>query len=259
MGIILGLYPWGSRTSSKQSTTINDLLQAVDHHQDAVLILLDFSVAFDTIDHKILLQRLRHRYGISGTAFNWFSSYLCGRTHTIDINGVQSDEYPLEEGVPQGSVAGPPPIFTMYTAPIGDIIKMHGVNHMIYADDTQLYLVLDPSDRDNAIQRLEMCIADVKAWSVNNKLMLNESKTEVIHLTSRFKRSPSFPDINICGSDISPSVSVKDLGVIFDSTLQMKDHVRNVARLASFALYKIGKIRHYLDMASTERLVHMHL
>ena len=233
----------------------NDLLQAVDHHQDAVLILLDFSAAFDTIDHQMLLQRLRHRYGISGTAYDWFSSYLRGRVHTIDINGVQSDNYPLTEGVPQGSVAGPP-IFTMYTAPIGDIIKMHGIDHITYADDTQLYLVLHPSNRDNAIQRLELCIADVKAWSVQNKLMLNESKTEVLHLTSRFKKSPPFPDITICGADISPSVAVKDLGVIFDSTLQMKNHISNVTRLASFALYKIGKIRHYLDKQSTERLVH---
>ena len=76
------------------------------------------------------------------------------------------------------------------------------------------------------------------------------------HLTSKFKRSPTFPDINTCGADISPSVSVRDLGVIFDSTLQMKDHISNVVRVASFSLYKIGKIRHYLDMQSTERLVH---
>lgn len=172
-----------------------------------------------------------------------------------NINGVQSDEYSINEGVPQGSVAGPS-IFTMYTAPIADIIKSHGIEHMIYADDTQLYLVLDPMDRGNAIHRLEICIADIKTWSVKNKLMLNESKTEVLHLTSRFKRSPPFPNISICGAEIPPSAAVKDLGVTLDNTLQMRGHVREVARNASFSLYKIGKIRHFLDKSSTERLVH---
>ncbi|XP_072018306.1 uncharacterized protein [Amphiura filiformis] len=84
----------------------NDLLRAVDKHQEAVLILIDYSAAFDTIDHKILIRRLCQRYGITDTALKWFSSYVQGRTQCIDINGTLSDEYPLDEGVPQGSWVG---------------------------------------------------------------------------------------------------------------------------------------------------------
>ncbi|PIK46279.1 hypothetical protein BSL78_16865 [Apostichopus japonicus] len=71
--------------------------------------------------------------------------------------------------------------------------------------------------------------------------MLNESKTEVLHLTSRFKRSPPFPNISICGAEIPPSAAVKDLGVTLDNTLQMRGHVREVARNASFYYTKSAK------------------
>ena len=151
----------------------NDLLCAIDKHQEAVLILLDYSAAFDTIDHQILIKRLHDRYGIVGTALQWFSSYLSGRTQSVNIAGTLSDNMSLTEGVPQGSVLGPQ-LFTMYTAPLGDIIEAHGINYMTYADDTQLYVVLNRSERSTAISKLEQCVHDVKAWSIQNKLMLND-------------------------------------------------------------------------------------
>jgi hypothetical protein len=118
----------------------NDLLRAVDHHQKAILVLLDFSAAFDTIDHQTVLKRILKRYGIDGTALNWFESYLTGRVQSVDIGSILSDPCALMEGVPQGSVFGPT-IFTMYTAPIGDIISAHGIQYMTYADDTHIYLI----------------------------------------------------------------------------------------------------------------------
>ena len=213
----------------------NDLLRAVDQHQEAVLILLDFSAAFDTIDHDILLQRLRERYGFTQTALKWFSTYLRGRTQCIDIRGVLSDEHLLEEGVPQGSVFGPA-IFTMYTAPLGDVITAHGLSHMIYADDTQLYLVLDPSKRSESVNRLEKCVQDVKSWAISNKLMLNDSKTEVIHMSSRFINTLPLPPLQLGDSVISASASARNLGVIIDNKLVMKEHVKSVTKSASFAI-----------------------
>ena len=86
--------------------------------------------------------------------------------------------------------------------------------------------------------------------------MLNDSKTEIIHFHSASRTNSVLPSINIGGSDIAASLSAKDLGVLLDDTLQLKDHVRNVCLKASFGIYKIGRIRKYLDRASTERLVH---
>ena len=149
-----------------------------------------------------------------------------------------------------------PTIFTMYTAPIDDITSAHGVQYITYADDTQIYLILNQSDRSNVVSRLEKCICDVKSWSIRNKLMFNDSKTEVIHVSSKFKKSPPFPRISIGDLTIDISSSAKSLGVIIDQTLEMKDHVKGIVRAASFAIYKIGQLSKYLDRDSIERLVH---
>jgi len=233
----------------------NDLLRAVDRHQEAILVLIDYSAAFDTIDHRIILRRLQNRYGIVGTSLKWFKSYLMGRVQSVDIGGTLSDPFVLKEGVPQGSVFGPT-IFTMYFAPIGDIINAHGVKYMKFADDSQLYLIFEPSERPDALSKIQECISDVRSWSVGDKLMFNDSKTEVIHITSKFVHSPPFPKVSIGDSLIDISCSAKNLGVIFNHTLDMKDHVKAIVKAASFAIYKIGQLTKYLDRKSIERLVH---
>ena len=85
----------------------NDILNAVNQHLEAVLVILDFSAAFDTLSHPALLQRLRERYGITGTALKWYKSYLQGRSQSVVINEEVSDSFDLDEGVPQGSLNGP--------------------------------------------------------------------------------------------------------------------------------------------------------
>ena len=79
----------------------------MDNGEVSMLVLLDLSAAFDTIDHNILLNRLEKRYGITGTALGWFRSYLTDRTQSVCINNQESDKLPLKYGVPQGSKLGP--------------------------------------------------------------------------------------------------------------------------------------------------------
>ena len=233
----------------------NDILLASDQHHEAILVLLDFSAAFDTLSHQVLFTRLRDRYGIKGSALDWIKSYLKNRFQAISINGELSDDMLLEDGVPQGSVNGPL-LFTLFSAPLGDVIKAHNISYMSYADDTQIYLVLHPRDRELAIPRLELCLRDIKAWTTTNRLVLNDSKTELVHISSKFVMSPDFPKISIGTSEIDVSSSAKNLGVIFDKSMDMKAHVKNLVRGASFAIYRIGRLRRYLDRPSVERLVH---
>ena len=111
------------------------------------LTLLDLSVAFDTIDHTIHLDRLNVYYGISELALGWFKSYLSGRTHSVKAT--------LQYGIPQGSVLGPI-LFSLYTNPISSIIHSHSnINHHFYADDTQLYITLTPTNFSRSIQKLK--------------------------------------------------------------------------------------------------------
>jgi hypothetical protein len=235
----------------------NDILQAVDTHGEVVLVLLDLTAAFDTIDHGILLQRLSHRYGVNGTALQWFESYLSDRVQSVVIDGVQSELFPLNDGVPQGSVLGPL-CFTMYTAPLEDIVRSYeGVELMVYADDTQLYMLMNSSEKAAAISQLEQCVNSVKSWMTANRLKLNGGKTEILHITSKFIRSSSAVDSFTVGSDCVQTVSsARNLGVTFDNLLSMTSHVNNICRAANFALYKIGQIRKYLDHATAEKLVH---
>jgi len=233
----------------------SDILTALDQHKEAMLVLLDFSAAFDLLDHQQLLARLSSRYGIGGIALQWFASYLQGRTQSVSIKDIMSEPVNLQCGVPQGSVAGPL-AFIIFSAPLLDIIAAHGISVMVYADDTQLYISFAPGDRDIAVKKLEACIADIRAWCKQNNLALNDSKTELIFIQSRFSKDNCSPSIKIGNAVIRPSQKARNLGVIMDSTISMSHQVNQVCKTAMHAIRKIGQIRQYLDQAATTRLVH---
>ena len=117
----------------------NDILLELDKKRGVVLVLLDLSAAFDTIDHNVLLKTLADRIGITGNAFLWFKSYLTKRTRAVFIDGKTSNLVIIIFGVPQGSVLGPI-IFTIFTISLKYIISFFGLRYYHYADDTQLYM-----------------------------------------------------------------------------------------------------------------------
>ena len=109
-------------TESVLFCILNDLLTSLDDSKISILLLLDLSVALDTIDHENLLSRLKHDFGIRGTALNWFRSYLSDRKHYVLIDDHKSTETFLEFGVPQGSVLGPV-LFILYTTHLHASLK----------------------------------------------------------------------------------------------------------------------------------------
>ena len=125
----------------------NDILTAVDHGKAVMLILLDLSAAFDTIDHDTLLNLMKNRLGISGSALDWVRSYLSYRTQVVSISEARSEVVCLIFGVPQGSVLGPM-LFTLYILPIGDIARKNNVNFHGCADDTQLYVTFKSTNSE---------------------------------------------------------------------------------------------------------------
>ena len=117
---------------------INDLKISTVNHEVSILVLLDLSAAFDTVDHEILLQRLEHCLGLKGTVLHWFSSYLTGRSFSVSIGNYESDEVDISYGVPQGSILCPL-LFNLYMLPLGSIIQQHNISYQSYADDTIIH------------------------------------------------------------------------------------------------------------------------
>ena len=167
----------------------NDILSALDAGSSAILLMLDLSAAFNTIDHDILLSRLCNVYGITGNVLDWFRSYLTGRIQRVVIEDSVSVNQELDFGVPQGSVLGPR-IYCMYTKPVSGIIQRHGLSHHSYADETQLYMTMDHFNNDwrDGLARIELCVSEIREWMNQNMLKLNDDKTELIVFASKYKQ-----------------------------------------------------------------------
>ena len=126
-------YRPGHSTESALLKVVNDLLLVMDDEKLSVLVLLDLSAAFDTIDHGILLHRLQHVFGIQGTVLSWFRYCLNKRFQIVSTQGTHFDQIELCCGVPQGPVLGPIPFF-LYTQPLTSVILKHPRSHVLYAD-----------------------------------------------------------------------------------------------------------------------------
>ena len=166
-------------TETAVLNVLADILRAVDSGDLSVLTLLDLSAAFDTVDHGTLLHRLRVSYGFDGAVINWFAPYLHDHTQLVRCCGSSSNPTVVQCGIPQGSVLEPI-LHLLYTADMLKLIKDHGLNPHLYADDTQIYGSCAPSSTEQLLTRVSACVSDVAAWMKSNRLQLNTDKTEVI-------------------------------------------------------------------------------
>ena len=156
----------------------------------------------------------------------------------------------LSCGVSQGSVLGPV-LFSLHIS-----LLAHGLNAKIYADDSQLYIIVRQSNRTSAtaLQDLALRIQDIMSWNVGNMLIDNPKKTEIIHLTFYTAPEP-VPAIKTGDCSITPSSEVKGLGVPLDRLFTFKTHIDNICRSTSRSIHHIGKIRNFLSGSPTERLI----
>ncbi len=228
----------------------NDLLQILDTGSDAVLVLLDLSAAFDTIDNSILLQQLEKWVGIQGTALQWLASYLKDRTLSVSIGNFSSSSAPLLFGMPQGSILGPL-LFSLYMLPLGAIFMKYKISSHCYADDTQFYLPAK-TDGSGSLDVLDDCFEEIKGWMADNFLQLNESKSEILILG----HSRNSSDFHLGSLSASVQPYVRNLGFTFDSSLEFDKQISTVVKGSFFHLRSIAKLKQLLPHKDLETVIH---
>ena len=173
------------------------------------------------------------------------------------VNGKSSKPRSLLFGMPQGSVVGPFG-FTCYSTPLRSICRRHSAAYYLYADDTQIYASFSLDEQSEVSTKVELCISEIREWMLANFLKLNDAKTEFLVFGSPHQCSklPDNISITIGNSSIPRGLSARNIGAIFDSTLQMKEHVNSICRSCYVYIRNIGKIRKYLTQEATEKLIH---
>ena len=146
---------------------LDKVFHSADNGHSTLLVSLDYSAAFDTIDHSILLDRLKYSFGFTSTALTWLQSCLTGRSQFVKFGNHNSSCTSITTGVPQGTVLGPL-LVTIYTSPITAIASAHCISQQQYADDTQLYIALSRNDSSTSIVNLESCLNDLYYWCCLN-------------------------------------------------------------------------------------------
>ena len=230
---------------------LDDFLNKLDNNSNIQLILLDLSAAFDTIDHSILIKRLEG-IGIVGIPLAWVKSYLSERTFSIKIDNHYSSTCKMYYGVPQGSVLVPL-LFSLYILPLKNIISnFPSVKYQIFSDDIQLYIELPVIANSSDNVALIDCINMVRNWFLQNSLMLNMNKTQLLNIS---RTSSVFPSVVIDSITIVPCNNVKNLGFIFDDKLNYSDQIANVCKSTNYQLYKIRSIRKFLPFRISKMLI----
>ena len=232
----------------------NDLVLSVCEGKPCLLVLLDLSAAFDTIDHELLLEDM-YAVGVREDAQAFLKSYLLGRFQKVNIDGAMSDAVPLQYGVPQGSLLGPV-LFTIYTSSLASLLVAHGVKYHFYADDTQFHIQIE--DVSEVKERMVALISDIRRWMSDRKLKLNDGKTEmiIVHGSNRSFHADDFGTIVVNGCDLAPSASVRNLGIIFDERLNFKQHINMLVKSCNYHMRNIYAIRKFLDRDSVVTLLH---
>lgn len=204
----------------------DDIIRAYDKNKCTSLILLDYSKAFDTINHETLLLKLKF-YGLDEVALNFFRTYLSNRRQRVSYNSSLSQVALVNRGVPQGSVLGPL-LFSLYTADLSEHLNCLECHQ--FADDTQVYYSFLPGDLENAVSRINQDLQVLGKVSEAHSLILNEAKTQLM-VFGKHRRSvlsDSNFRISINGSFLAPVECCKSLGLLVDTDLRFSNHVNNL-------------------------------
>lgn len=241
----------GFRTNHSTTTALmkvtNDLVQNIDKSQTTFLVLLDYSKAFDVINHELLIAKL-HYFHIHPAVLAWFTNYLSGRSQIVKIDDVLSTDLTISKGVPQGSILGPL-LFIIYTSDLPNILTSNCSMHL-YADDAQLQIASDPQNPNVSIMELNENLVRVSEYSKNHGMVINPNKTVALCIGNKGMSDKTIQnltcDILLDNNQINLSDSAKNLGVIIDQYLNFEKHVISKCSIGYCKLKYIYKFKYIL-------------
>ncbi|MES9882038.1 MAG: reverse transcriptase family protein, partial [Sedimenticola sp.] len=237
----------GHSTESALIVLIDHFLQAINQGKLVGCILVDFRKAFDLVDHKILLEKLK-MYKCSEQCVKWFQSYLEQRSQIVSINGERSEGLSIQYGVPQGSILGPV-LFLLFINDLPLMLSETVKGTDLYADDTSIYDI--QSDKFELQNNLQQALGKLGKWCKSNGMLLNTDKTKVMLLTTRQKRTSMADktlELKYDNIDLHMTTGDKILGIHVDENLQWNDHFKLICKKVSTYLWLLSRIRPYLSI-----------
>lgn len=200
------------------------------------LILLDFSKAFSSVDHSILLSKLREQFGFTECAIKLLQSYLSHRVQQVKLKDDVSKFCEVTSGVPEGSILGPI-LFSLFINDLGNCVV--GAHSHLFADDFQIYDCALVQDISPCITKLNGILQHVSTWALSNKISINCSKSQAVVITNK-KIDCLLIDKLRLGNDIIEFVNkVRNLGLIMNNKLTWSDHTNNVTSKVYSILSKL--------------------
>ena len=237
---------------------VDDVLIGFEKGTATVMVMIDLSAAFDTVDIDKLLYILKREIGVRGKALSWFANYLKNRKQTVMTNDTVSDPLFVLFGVPQGSVLGPT-LFNIYIRSLSRMLNNCKYVTGGYADDNHAMQSFPLSMQFNVLSSdIPQIISSITLWMKKFALKINPDKTEIIVFRPQNPYNPITINGTILadGTCVRFSNSAKNLGVYLDSALNLRTHIDNVSSHCYSLLRNIGRIKGFLSQKQLEMLIH---
>ncbi len=221
------------------------------------VVFVDFSKAFDCVDHNLLIKKLISEFKLSADLITILQSYLRQRSIKIKVNDTISKDFPVKNGVPQGSILGPL-LFTLFINEIELALNLEDVHLILYADDLAIYTY--DSDINNSIERLNQAMCKLDSWSKSVGLFMNYKKTEYM-IFHKSKDTSKIPDIQIsCNEIIIDRVyEFKYLGILLDPGLTFSKYFDRVESKISLAIGRVNALKRKITTKVFKQLLNSYV